>query len=342
MTKWGIKMIDISSLKPSITIRPPKLIIYGTSKIGKSTFASQAPNPVVLDLENGMESIHVAKHKVKTFPQVMEFMRALYAQQHDFEYLVVDSIDWLERIMIDQLCQQYEAKTLSDRNCKAFAYGAGERLLLTMWNQFIVGLDFLHQEKNMGIILIAHNQIKKFDDPLTESYDQHSIKLEKKCGERLKEWVDCILFASLKVKIEEEKQGFGAVVNRGKALGRILYTERRPSFEAGNRFKLPPEIDCTWAAFYNNFNKYHESLRKLSTPEPISKVEEPIEENGVISEHQANFIKRLVSPERLLIIMREHKLSRLEEMNIKDYNALNDKLRMEQIPREEVLENKVA
>ena len=325
-------MIDISSLKPSVTIRPPKLIIYGKSKIGKSTFASQAPRPVVLDLENGMESMNVAKHKVKTFTQVMEFMRALYSQEHDFQYLVVDSIDWLERIMIDQLCQQHNAKTLNDRNCKAFGYGAGERLLLTMWNQFIVGLDFLHHEKSMGIILIAHNQIKRFDDPLTESYDHHSIILEKKCGERLKEWVDCILFASLKVKIEEEKQGFGSVVNRGKDMGRVIYTEGRPSFEAGNRFKLPPEIDCSWNAFNMHFNKYHESLRKfmVSEEKPQVSVEEEI---VLISEEQANFIKRLVAPERLIKILRDHKLTRMEEMNVNDYHTLKDHLRLETLPQ---------
>jgi hypothetical protein len=313
-------MIDINSLKPTINIRPPKIIIYGKSKIGKSTFGSQAPNPIILDLENGMESIYVAKHKAKTFVQVVEFMRALYTQQHDFKYLVVDSIDWLERIMVDQLCSQYNARTLNDKNCKAFSYGGGERLLLTMWNQFINGLDFLHQEKNMGIILIAHNQIRKFDDPLTESYDQHSIKLEKRSSERLKEWVDCILFASQKVKIEEEKQGFGSVVNRGKDMGRIIYTEGRPSFEAGNRFKLPPEIEFSWKSFYSYFNKYQESLSKISVS---------VDKNNLIDERQVANIKSLVTPEKLYKILKDYNLTKIEEMNVTDYNKEYDNLRSE-------------
>lgn len=328
-------MIDINSLKPTINMRPPKIIIYGKSKIGKSTFGSQAPNPIVLDLENGMESIYVAKHKANTFMEVMEFMRALYTQKHDFEYLVVDSVDWLERIMGHQLCNQYQAKTLNDKNCKAFGYGGGERLLLTMWDQFIKGLDFLHQERNMGIILIAHNQIRKFEDPLTESYDQHSIKLEKRSAERLKEWVDCILFASQKVKIEEEKQGFGAVVNRGKDMGRIIYTEARPSFEAGNRFKLPPEIEFSWKAFYSHFNKYNDSLKKLSMS--INEEAEK-EDKNLISEKQADFIKRIVTKDRLNKILSDYNLTRLEDMSVKDYNIEYDKLRLEKDNSKEVFE----
>lgn len=313
-------MININSLRPSVNMRPPKIIIYGKSKIGKSTFASQAPNPIVLDLENGMESMHVVKHKAKTFTHVMEFLRALYAQEHDFKYLVVDSLDWLERIMIDQLCVAHQAKTLNDRNCKAFGYGGGERLLLNIWNQFIYALDCLHQEKNMGIILIAHNQIKKFDDPMTESYDQHSIKLEKRSGERLKEWVDCILFAALKVKIEEEDKGFGKVLNRGRDLGRIIYTEGRPSFEAGNRFNLPAEIECTWKAFYNHFNKYHESLKKFS----IETVE-----NNLVDEKQVNCLKSLVNTERLNKFLKDYNLTKLEELTLDQFNSIYDDLRLE-------------
>lgn len=48
-----------------------------------------------------------------------------------------------------------------------------------------------------------------------------------------------------------------------------------------------------------------------------------------ISEHQANFMKRLLTPEKLLDVMKEYKITRLEEMNVQDYNKLNDKLRLQ-------------
>ena len=33
--------------------KPPRLLVYGTPAIGKTTFASQAPAPIFLQLEDG-------------------------------------------------------------------------------------------------------------------------------------------------------------------------------------------------------------------------------------------------------------------------------------------------
>lgn len=257
-------MIDLSSIKPSITFKPPKIVIYGPSGIGKSTFASQAPNPIVIDIERGMDLINVAKYPVKTFKDVLEIITTLTTQKHDFEYIIIDSIDWLERIMIQNLCDANKAKTINDANCKAFSFGRGEKLLMTLWEQFISSLNALHYLKNMGIILIAHNQITKFNDPVTESYDKHSLKLEKKSCEFIKEWAECVLFADLKVKIEEEELGFNKSINRGKELGRVLYTEKRPAFEAKNRYNLPPEIEFSWKGFIRHLDKRYSDLKSNS------------------------------------------------------------------------------
>lgn len=255
-------MINLKEVKASIEFKAPKIVIYGTSGIGKSTFAAQVPNPIVADIESGMDLINVPKQKTKSFQDMTELLKALNTQDHDFKYLIVDSIDWLERIMIKHLCDTYGAKTLYDPKCRDFSYGRGEKLLMTLWDQLINGMNAINQNKNMGIILIAHNQITKFHDPLTESYDKHSIKLEKKSCELIKEWAECLLFADLKVTIEEEDVGFKKTINRGKELGRVLYTEKRPAFEAKNRYKLPPEIELSWKTFNNHVEKYYQSLTK--------------------------------------------------------------------------------
>ena len=287
-------MINLSLLRPSVVIVKPKILIYGKGKIGKSTFASQAPSPVVMDLEGGMNSINIAKHKVNSFQQALEFCRALLSQQHDFETLIVDSADWLERIMGEQLCRENGTNTLIEG---ALKFGNGERSLLKMWNQLIAAFDLLQQERNMGIILIAHPQIKKFEDPMAESYDQYSVKLEKKCGDRIKEWVDCILFASMKVKIEDEKKNFGGVIHRGKDLGRVLYTEGRPSFEAGNRYNLPPEIPFSpqnsWQTFYSHIDKFHKNIAKnvvKISQDQVGEIRELIDLTGASEEIFLNWL----------------------------------------------------
>lgn len=270
--------MDLSLLKPSVEFKKPKMIVYGTEGIGKSTFASQAPNPIVLDLENGMDLINIPKYKADNFVKVLDLFSSLLSQEHNFEYVLIDSLDWLERLMISHLCHVHNAKSLVDRSCKVFAYGAGEKLLLSMWNDLISILDKINQKKNMGIILTAHCDIKRFDDPLTESYDMYRIKLEKSSSNLVKEWVECILFANWKVQIEGEDMGFNKTINRAKGVGRVLYTEKRPSFEAKNRYSLPPEMPFNWNIFAENVNKFQKSVMKVQ----------------LISGAQANEIKELI------------------------------------------------
>ena len=40
-------------INKGIKKRPLKVLLYGTEGIGKSTFASQFPHPVLIDLESG-------------------------------------------------------------------------------------------------------------------------------------------------------------------------------------------------------------------------------------------------------------------------------------------------
>ena len=43
--------ISLSSLRKTGVARPLRIVVYGTHGIGKSTFASQAPNPVYIVTE---------------------------------------------------------------------------------------------------------------------------------------------------------------------------------------------------------------------------------------------------------------------------------------------------
>ena len=82
----------------------------------------------------------------------------------------------------------------------------------------------------MNIVLIAHSSVKAFNDPFTNSsYDRYQIKLHEKSAAYLREAVDCVLFANYKVATEG-KEG-----QKHKAFGdgsRLIYTERRPAFDA--------------------------------------------------------------------------------------------------------------
>ncbi len=68
---------------------PPRLLIYGTEGIGKSTTASQAPKPIFVPTEDGLDQIDCASFPLaKTLADVRSVLGDLLRDQHDFETVV--------------------------------------------------------------------------------------------------------------------------------------------------------------------------------------------------------------------------------------------------------------
>jgi len=220
------------------TPKPPRIIIYGPPKMGKSTFGSMAPSPIFIQTEDGLDAIDVQSyplaHSVK---EVLSHIEELATVEHDRKTLVIDSVDWLERLIFEQVCAENKCKSIGD-----IGYGKGYIFALDIWKQIIAATNWLRDNKDMTIIFIAHSQIKRFENPETESYDRYQIKMHESASAILSENSDIILFVNEFVSVKKGQEGFS---QRTRAIGtgeRMLYTERRPSFVAGNRFSLPPEI----------------------------------------------------------------------------------------------------
>ena len=47
--------------------RPPFMAVYGPEGIGKSTFAARFPNPLILDLEDGLTGIATDRVRITTY-----------------------------------------------------------------------------------------------------------------------------------------------------------------------------------------------------------------------------------------------------------------------------------
>jgi len=106
----------------------------------------------------------------------------------------------------------------------------------------------------MIIILIAHSKVEKFEDPETSAYDRYMPRLHKHANALLSEWVDAILFASKKFRVQKESSGFNAERGVASPIGadggeRFMRTVGSPACIAKNRFSLPSELPLSWQAF---------------------------------------------------------------------------------------------
>ena len=80
--------------------RPPRMLIYGTEGIGKSTLAAEAPNPIFVPTEDGLDQIECDSFPLaQSFDDVLAYLKTLAAEDHEYQTVVIDSADWLERLI---------------------------------------------------------------------------------------------------------------------------------------------------------------------------------------------------------------------------------------------------
>lgn len=225
---------------------PRRALVYGTQGIGKSSFAACAPKPIFIQTEDGLGEIDCDKFPLATsFDQVMKALEALYTDEHPYRTVVVDSLDWLERLIWEEVCREKAVGSVED-----IGYAKGYVFSLTHWRAFLEGLSALRNDKGMTVILIAHARIERFDNPETDAYDRYTPRLHRLAAQMVMEWCDEVLFATYKVHTKQTKEGFDRTRTQGIGTGeRIIKTVERPAHVAKNRLNLPEELPLDWHAY---------------------------------------------------------------------------------------------
>lgn len=240
---------SLASIKRSGVPRPPRQVIYGPEGCGKTTYGASAPKPIFLPTENGIDAQSVdAFPLLRSWKEMEDAITVLANESHDYETVVLDSIDWAENLMLNQVAADYGLPAF-DSNAKELAYGRGTRAAADYMLRLLDGLDYLRDTKNMGIIVIAHAAVKRFDDPANDAYDTYDLKLNKELGAKLAEWCDLIGFANFKVSVKEEKVGINGKKKRGLGSGeRVLYTQARPAWKAKSRWAIPEQLPFDYSS----------------------------------------------------------------------------------------------
>jgi len=239
--------------KANDTYHPPRIIAYGVRGLGKTTFGSTFESPILIPTEEGAESIDINTYPlVTTFQQMVDYITDLHGRE-GFKTLVIDSLDWLEAIIWNETCRQYEVDSI-EKVLKG--YGKGYKEALKHWRMILGGFDSLRKTKGMNIVMLAHSEVKRVEPPETETFDKYQMALQKDANALLQEWSDLLLFLNYRVVVSKSDQGFGKERIRGIGTGeRMIFCSERPAFDAKKRWDLPEEIfvgkDLSWGAFHS-------------------------------------------------------------------------------------------
>lgn len=242
----------LANIQRGRTSKPPRILCYGVEGIGKSTFGSQAPKPIFVQTEDGLDEIPCDRFPLATtYDEVLAALTTLQREQHEYESIVLDSLDWLERLVWDRLCAEHNATSIEQ---VAGGYSKGYMLALTYWREIIDHLNALRTQRGMVVLLIAHSKVERFEDPESSPYDRYSPRLHKHAAALISEWCDAVLFAARKIRTQSEDAGFNRKRTIAHAIGtgggeRILRCVGGPSCVAKNRYGITQELPLSWAAF---------------------------------------------------------------------------------------------
>ena len=223
---------SISSTRRAVA---PKIVVGGCGKIGKTTFAASAPDVIGILTEDGAHALDVQAFPLcKSLDDVYSAIATLLGEDHGFKSVFIDSLDWLEPLLYAYVC-----KANGWENIEQPGYGKGYAAAASEWRILLDGLDALRNYKQMAVILVVHDKIKKVEDPMHEPFDMHDLKLHDRASALVKEWADIIGYAGYELAIKETKGDFGKVENRAlRVKTRMLYVETNPAHFGGNRIGL--------------------------------------------------------------------------------------------------------
>lgn len=236
-------MSFLKQVTKGIRSRPHFIGLYGPGGVGKSTMGSDAPKPIFLGTDDGVATMDVASFPIpKTWQEVKAAIGELLMEKHEYETLVIDTVNGLEPLVWSHVCKVGQVNSIEDVDG---GFGKGYLRAEEEWIEFYKSLKRLREK--MHVIILGHSKIKSTEDIfLGERYDRYLVKMDQRAADLMLESVDSMFFANFE-QIASKEKGAKKAKMRGEGRRR-MFTEARPAFVAKSRFSIPFEMDLSWQA----------------------------------------------------------------------------------------------
>lgn len=154
-------MSKLKAVKPK-AVQPskPKFLVYGAAKAGKTWASIDFPSVYFIDTERGATRENYQDKLLKaggvyvgmeqgsqSFQEVLEQIKALATEKHEYRTLVIDSFTYLFNLEVAK-----EVERLGEKD----AFGASKKPAVQKSRQLLMWLDKL----DMNVILICHEKPK--------------------------------------------------------------------------------------------------------------------------------------------------------------------------------------
>lgn len=223
-----------------------RILIYGEPGVGKSTLASQFPNPIFLNLEDGIRDIDCdSTDKILSMSEFMQYV-VVDLPATDYNTVVIDTVDWLEKHLMESVAKKSGKATIED-----IGFGKGYQALERAWQEVFNGLSYLWNQ-GRHIIFTCHEVVDRFSDPEGDGYNFYRPNLHRSGSSCVAEWCDEVLFCGYRRVARQADDGKRVVAAKGD---RIIYANNTQAIEAKNRLGMPDQVPMAIESFFEYITK---------------------------------------------------------------------------------------
>jgi hypothetical protein len=219
------------------------VLVYGQTKIGKSTFCSQADGALFLATEPGLNALEVYQVPIQSWEDLLSACAEVTEGKHPFKTVIIDTIDNAYKFCTDYIVRKCKIEHESD-----LGYGKGYALVNNEFQRVLTKLAFLPY----GLFLVSHAKEIEIETR-TGKYTRIVPTLPDKARKIVLGMVDQVLFCDLELTTADDGS---------KNIRRVIRTKPSLYYEAGDRTgRLPETIDLDFRKYLDAFNAAVATLR---------------------------------------------------------------------------------
>jgi hypothetical protein len=228
-------LLPTARTQPKPALADLTVLVYGQTKIGKSTLCSSAEGAVFLATEPGLNALDVFQVPIQSWEDLLNACAEIGEGNHPFKTVIIDTIDNAYKFCTDYILKKFKIDHESD-----LGYGKGYAIVNNEFQRVLTKLAFLPY----GLFLVSH--AKEIEvETRTGKYTRIVPTLPDKARKIVLGMVDMVLFCDL-----ELTAGEGSTQN----IRRVIRTKPSLYYEAGDRTgRLPETIDLDFKQFLEAF-----------------------------------------------------------------------------------------
>ena len=226
--------MPIRKAEPIVDLQKKTIFIWGSPKIGKTTFATSCPGAVVLATEPGLNDMTCERWEYDESHYVINSWVDLGQATTDviaagYKTIVLDTADNAYTLCEKYVCNQHKVE---HKQAGVLGYGVGDALITAKFRGYITWLA----SAGMGLIMTSH--------ATTETVGETTIvvpTLNKKIRPIVMGSMDIILYCTTEVNV-------GADGKRKN--NHVIWCKPDASYEAGDRTgRFPEKMPLNYEAF---------------------------------------------------------------------------------------------